>query len=138
MNNFSSKVFAWNVIATVLAFTFTMMLFGCRMNSNYKIRAIVAFTETEEVGEDWSWFFSDIEKACEPFDIAVVYIPPYQDTISIKGPEGSETVDISDFRKYHRGYLFITPNKPIQYQPYNQSYLALENASIYFGLNLKR
>jgi hypothetical protein len=100
-------------------------------------RAIVAFNSSEDVSEDWNWFFRDVVEACKGRGIFVIYAGP-KDRQIIIGPEERPfaSLDMSEYFKYLRGYVFIEDGRDAEYQEYDQSYVVLTKASKYFGISL--
>jgi hypothetical protein len=92
-------------------------------------RAIVAFTDTEDVSEDWTWFFHDLRTACAGTGIVVASAGPGVDRVA--------AVDITPFRARRRGYVFFEDGREPRFQPYDQARIVLERASEYFGLRLR-
>jgi len=120
---------------------FTMMVIsgsvGCRAQSEPQWRAIIAFTDTEKVSEDWNWFYADIKNACEKKGILVIHAGPQDKRVAI-GPadEPFTVIDISDYFKHGKGYLFVVKGKEMEYQKYDQSFIVLKKAAGYFGVSL--
>lgn len=103
-------------------------------------RAIVAFTSTEAVSEDWNWFYEDIRKAAHGMkdaNIQVIYAGP-NDRLVVIGPADAPlaTIDIGEYFAHGKGYLFMENGRDIRYQPYGQSADTLREASDYFGIRL--
>jgi hypothetical protein len=97
-------------------------------------RAIVAFTDTEDVSDDWTWFLHDLRAACAGSGIVVASAAPGADQVAA-GP--GAPVDIAEFRHRRRGYVFVEDGRAPRFQPYDQARVVLERASEYFGLSLR-
>jgi hypothetical protein len=102
-----------------------------------KWRAIVAFTDSDTVSEDWNWFFGDILTACKGKTIFVIHAGPQNKQIVI-GPKDNPMafVDISGYFEHHKGYIFMEDGREVKYQPYDESSSVLTAASDYFKINL--
>lgn len=136
------RYFGRSASAALIAF----MAFGCAASTTAPDteaaggwHAIVAFTDTGAVSEDWNWFLDDIRKAAAAAkeDIQVVHAGPGVKTVVI-GPEDAPLarIDIGRYRKHSKGYLFIENGRETLYQPYGQSADTLRAASGYFGVGV--
>lgn len=125
---------------------FATLIYGPSMAAPEKDdgwRAIVAFTDTEAVSEDWNWFLQDIRnavdraEAAEGVEIQVIYAGPGVKTVVI-GPRDTPLarIDIGRYREHGKGYLFIENERRIDFHPYGQSADTLRAASEYFGVGL--
>lgn len=107
------------------------------MTADRTWRAIVAFNETDDVSEDWSWFYSDVREACDGTDVFVVYAGPGVQEVEIAPNDETVTrVSIAEFRSEPRGYLFMESGRETRFQEYDQSQILLRQASDYFGTDL--
>ncbi len=108
-----------------------------RIVNKPKWRAIIAFSETDSVSEDWNWIYSDIRVAGQNKDIFVIYAGPKNKHIPI-GPkeEPLSIIDISTYFKYKNGYIFAESGREMRYQEYGLSNQILKSASEYFGISL--
>jgi hypothetical protein len=136
MNNTSEKTRILLMVIMILVNSF----YACRrekMEDKPKWRAIIAFSDTDSVSEDWNWIYSDIQTACQDKDIFVIYAGPENKHIPI-GPkeEPLSIIDISMYYKYGNGYIFAESGREMKYQEYSLSNKILESASEYFGISL--
>lgn len=107
------------------------------MSQSLKLRAIIAVTDTENVSEDWNWFYTDIRQACEGTDIQMFHAQDPYLTIHTDHRD-SLTIDLSHYSQGHRGYLFVETGREYVFQAYDQSNSVLAAASVYFGITLRR
>lgn len=101
-------------------------------------QAIIAFTNTDEVSEDWNWFYGDITDACINKGIFVAHSKVNNKYVDV-GPTGKPIfqIDISEYTTEHTsGYLFLEKDRKIKYFNYDQSHETLLKADKYFKLNL--
>ena len=119
-------------------FIIILLFFSISGKKEKKWRAIIAFSNTNEVSEDWNWFFNDIENACKNKGIYVIYAGP--DDNKVKIGEGKKPLAVIDISKYllekEIGYLFIENGEKIIFQEYNYVSIVLENASNFFNIEL--
>lgn len=95
-------------------------------------RAIVAFTDTDDVSDDWNWFYGDIRDACAGTDVHVAYAEPGVDEVVV----GPARVGIAEFRVHRKGYLFMESGRETVFVPYDQSRITLQRAAEHFGTDL--
>ena len=107
------------------------------MEQSSRLRAIIAIN-TSEISEDWNWFFDDIRKACEGKGIQVVHADSGYQTIRIGPEEQPVAIDLSVYAEFRKGYLFVETGRQYLFQAYDQSDVVLEEASNYFGIELRR
>ena len=98
-------------------------------------RAIIAFTDTDAVSEDWTWFLFSLRRACRDTGVVVVSAGPGVDEVVV-GP--GPPVSVAPFRHRRRGYVFVQDDRAPQLESYDQVRVVLEHASEYFGLALRR
>ncbi|MCP4136913.1 MAG: SH3 domain-containing protein [bacterium] len=102
-------------------------------------KAIIVFTDTDDVSEDWNWFYSDIMDACKGKNIYVSHSQLNKNMVPI-GPREHpyDFIDIATYLKTKQaGYLFIH-NKKIKYEVYDLSDFTLDKAGKFFKQKLKR
>jgi hypothetical protein len=101
-------------------------------------RAIIAFTNTDKVSEDWNWFYGDITDACLNKGIYVAHAEVNDNYVDV-GPLGKPILQINISKytmEYTSGYLFLEKGRKIQYFKYDLSNETLRKASKYFKLDL--
>lgn len=95
-------------------------------------RAVIAFTNKEQVSEDWNWFYGDILDACTKQGIPVHDVGPEDVNVVVLE---DVIVDLSPYLAEHSmGYLFVRGSE-LKYEPYNQPYVVLAHASEFFGIS---
>ncbi len=73
-----------------------LLIFSIRSKDNNKItyyktvdsihwRAIITFTDTNQISEDWNWFYYDIEEACKEKSIFLSHSQLNNDYVDV-GP----------------------------------------------------
>lgn len=95
--------------------------------------AVIAFTDTSEVSEDWNWFFHDIFTAFKGTDIHVIHAreEPY---LAI-GPSAApfDIIDMKEYlKKYGSGYLCYK-NGNVKYVAYDTSDATIKIVKEFFG-----
>jgi hypothetical protein len=101
-------------------------------------RAIVAFSDTDAVSDDWSWFYSEIRAAGAAAGVGVRYAGPEVDEVAIDMPGApAARVDITPFRHHAHGYVLAEEGREPHYQPYDQPTVVLRAAAEYFGTDLE-
>ena len=94
-------------------------------------RAIIAFSDTDSVSDDWSWFYSEIRDAGAAAGYEVRYAGPAVDGVAIE--RAGATVDVTAFRHHRHGYVLAAQDREPEFQPYDQPAVVLDAAARYFG-----
>lgn len=96
--------------------------------------AVIAFTDTGDVSEDWNWFFHDITVAFKGTDVHVVH-STNESPVPV-GPSGApfDIVDIGDYIKKHGcGYLCYK-NGEVTLLAYDTSDETINKVKGFFGM----
>jgi len=100
---------------------------------SFKRFAVIAFTDTDDVSEDWNWFFHDVNTAFKDTDIHITHAAkePY---LAIGPPAAPfDIIDMGKYMKrYGSGYLCYK-NGEIKYVAYDTSDETIRIAKEFFG-----
>ncbi len=96
--------------------------------------AVIAFTDTSDVSEDWNWFFHDITVAFKGSNVHVVHST--NEPLAPIGPSSApfDIVDIGEYIKKHGcGYLCYK-NGEVTLLAYDTSDVTIKKAKEFFGM----
>ncbi|MBP7734504.1 MAG: SH3 domain-containing protein [Spirochaetes bacterium] len=95
--------------------------------------AVIAFTDTTEVSEDWNWFFHDITTAFKGTDIHVIHVTK-ESHLAIGPPAAPfDIIDLSEYLKKNGSGYLCYKNGEIKYVPYDTSDQTIRIAKEFFG-----
>jgi uncharacterized protein YgiM (DUF1202 family) len=96
--------------------------------------AVIAFTDTNDVSEDWNWFFHDITVAFKGSNVHVVHST--NEPLAPIGPSSApfDIVDIGDYIKKHGSGYLCYKNGEVVFLEYDTSDVTIRKAKEFFGM----
>ncbi len=95
--------------------------------------AVIAFTDTSDVSEDWNWFYHDVTTAFKGTDIHVIHSTKEPQLAIGPGTAPFDIIDIGEYlKKYETGYLCYK-NGEIKYVAYDTSDETIRLVKNFFG-----